>query len=444
MNIRRARGLTVDPGQRPARTPERDLRVNSLSLLVSGVGTASLGLGFWAVTARLYPVEEVGRATAIISVATMLATLSNLSLGAMYERFLPLAGVRTRALLIRGFAITMLIAALLGGVFLLLGPRSSLFESTGEAAFFPFFVVCWAVYTLLDQATNGLLVGRWAAAKNLFVAIAKIVIVGAFAWLADAFVIVLATAIPTLLAVSVVFGGLLVRAGRVAGRGARASLPGTRALWSYFGASYGITVLAVIPPLALPIIVVVKLGAAMNAYFALAWAVAGALLMLLVMMVGPFVSAVAAAPTRARSLTSQFIGRMMVIGGLGALVIAFVAPVALDVVGSDYSNETRGLLRLIAIAIPLMAVTMTYAGVARVRRRLWLALSVQALNAAIVVLGAWFLIDGHGLDGVGFAYLCAEATSAVVLVVPLLRSVRALERHEPAVLEDPLQAPTIA
>lgn len=80
----------TDPGPTAAdagstKSSDRNLALNSLALMLSTVITGGLGLLFWAAAGRLYPVAEVGSASAVITSAVMLSTLSNLSLGSMCE-----------------------------------------------------------------------------------------------------------------------------------------------------------------------------------------------------------------------------------------------------------------------------------------------------------------------------------------------------------------------
>jgi O-antigen/teichoic acid export membrane protein len=83
-------------------SPGKNLRLNSVAVVSSSALTSLLGLAFWAVSAKLFPAAEVGIAAATTSSAMMLSTLASLSLGAMYERFLPLAGRRAGALVLHG------------------------------------------------------------------------------------------------------------------------------------------------------------------------------------------------------------------------------------------------------------------------------------------------------------------------------------------------------
>ncbi len=69
---------TVASPETPA-TDKRKFEYDSIAVLISGAVTAVLGLVFWAVTARMYPVDVVGRASAVINSAVVLSTLSTLS-----------------------------------------------------------------------------------------------------------------------------------------------------------------------------------------------------------------------------------------------------------------------------------------------------------------------------------------------------------------------------
>ncbi|PRC52497.1 AMP-dependent synthetase, partial [Mycobacterium sp. ITM-2017-0098] len=62
------------------RQAERNLRVNTVALIASTAATGVLGLMFWAVAARLFPAHEIGLASALITSAVLLSTMSSLGL----------------------------------------------------------------------------------------------------------------------------------------------------------------------------------------------------------------------------------------------------------------------------------------------------------------------------------------------------------------------------
>lgn len=180
---------TVASPETPA-TDKRKFEYDSIAVLISGAVTAVLGLVFWAVTARMYPVDVVGRASAVINSAVVLSTLSTLSLGSMYERFLPLAGSRAGALVARGYLLVALLATILATALLMFGPREKLFSSGWAMLSYVGLVVTLALFALEDQTTNGLRVARWSAAKNIVHAIAKLALVASLAFTAHELAVV--------------------------------------------------------------------------------------------------------------------------------------------------------------------------------------------------------------------------------------------------------------
>ena len=114
-------GATPAPDRR--RLHGRALGMDILAVMSSSAATGVLGFAFWTAAARGYDAAEVGRASAIISSATLIAILANFSLGNLYERFLPLAGRDTHRLVRHGTTFALGAAVLFGVVFVLVGPR---------------------------------------------------------------------------------------------------------------------------------------------------------------------------------------------------------------------------------------------------------------------------------------------------------------------------------
>ncbi|WP_206511164.1 lipopolysaccharide biosynthesis protein [Rhodococcus sp. BGS-1C] len=421
------------------KSSDRNLALNSLALMLSTVVTGGLGLLFWAAAGRLYPVAEVGSASAVITSAVMLSTLSNLSLGSMYERFLPVSGWMARSFVIRGYLTITVFALVLGSGFLLVAPVSEMFTSTTEIVSFPFFVAVLAVFALQDQTSSGLGVARWAAAKNVFHAVVKFVLLLALFATAQSTAIIAAWAIPAVLASVVVLRSIL-RALRTEARYKLApDLPPRRELWSYFGSAYGITALGSLAPLLVPMIVVATLGAEANAYFALTWSIVSALYILISVLVGPFVAEVAGNPEQFSRLTKRFMTMVCIVALGGSFFLAFLAPFGLGLIGEGYRENGTIIVHLAALTIPLSVIGSLYDGLARVQRRMRLAVIVQVIATTIIIAGSLALSDSLGIAAVAWAYLAAEAFGAVVLIIPLIRWIRELSRRGQA---PPTDGPT--
>lgn len=417
---------TAAAGDPAARGRGRAFVSDSLALVVSGLATGALGLAFWAAAARGYPVAEVGRASAVITSAVVLSSVANLSLGAMFERFLPHAGRRAGALVARGHALTSVTAMALGGLFLLLGPDEHLFATGWDRAAFPVLVAALSAFALQDQVAVGLERARWVAVKNIAHSVAKLVGLVLLASTASAWAVVGAWGATAAVAAAVTAVAVRRRLRSRSAAHEAPRLPARRELFAYFGASSGISTLTLVTPLLLPLVVVARLGVEGNAYFAVTWTLVSALSMLLLVVVGPYVAAASstASPARRAALTRRFATVLAALGVGGGAFLAGVAPFGLALVGEHYREAGAPLLLLMAVSVPLSVVGWLYTGLARVHRRLGLAVLVQAVHSAVVVGGAWVLLVPLGLRGVGVAHVAAEVLTCAVLLVPLARWLR--------------------
>jgi len=407
----------LDAAERPA---ESNMRLNAVSLIVSNLLTGLLGLLFWGAAAHLYPAREVGIASALISSATMLATLSILSIDYLYERFLPLAGAHTGRLIKWGFLVVAGVALLSGTALVILGPREELFQTGWAMAAFPVLVIVLAIFTLQDKATVGLGVARWGAAKNSVHGAAKLVVLLVCIGTGSAVSIVLAWG-ATAGALAVMILLAMRRRYRSNPRFLEASaLPPRREIWSYFGSSFGLTAAWAIGPLIVPLIIVSQCGAESYAHFAVTWCVVVAFYFTVHLVVSPYVAEVAAHPDNIASLSWRMVQMMtgvIVLGGIGLVVLG---PLVLGLVGADYRAEGQQLLYIAAVFVPLSAVSAIYEGFARVERRLTLVIVVRCMSTIVIVAGSYMATRSHGVSGVGWTYLVAESMSAALLIVPVV------------------------
>lgn len=419
-------------------TAERNMNLNALALVASTLTTGILGLAFWSVAARLFPAAEVGVASALITSAVMLSTLSIIGIDVLYERFLPLAGVRATQLLRRGFLLVAGVALAAGALLVAFGPRDALFDSGWEMVGYPILVAVLALFALQDKASAGLGVARWAALKNLVHAAAKLAAIVALAMWSTALTIVAAWALTALVAGAWAFAALYRRAGSHPRYRRAPDLPGTRDLWSYFGSSFGITALWSIGPLVAPLIVITQVDAEANAHFAVAWAIVSALLLATHLITSPYVAEVAAHPDQVRALSRRMAATVAVFTVAASAGLVVFGPMLLSIAGPEYREEGLGLLHLAAAFLPLAAVSTVYEAFARVRRRLRLYLVLQAFSAVVVVTVAWATTADLGLTGIGWAYLSAQAVEAAVLIGPVMSWLR---RGGPTAPEDAARLP---
>ncbi|WP_051722122.1 MULTISPECIES: hypothetical protein [Actinomycetes] len=407
----------------------RNLAINSVSLVVAALANAALGLIFWAAIAKLFEPTVVGAASAVITSCVAGSALSNLSIGAMFERFLPLTGDRRRTYAVGGFATAGLSALAVGvvlgaGLYLIGGVLTSAWQIASVAL----WVLVLGYFSLSDQLANALGVGRWAAAKNISHATAKLVMVSVLGILGvtQSDTIVLSWMVPAAVAVAVLLTVLYRRAGKPATVSSPAigPLPSRPELARYFVSSYVLVALNSLAPTVVPLAIVALLDTEANAYFAVTWAMVGAIFILMAMLIGPFVAEVATDFTNAPKLIRTFATLIVVITVGGAAALVLVGPFLLSYLGQDYRSQGMTLLILGAATLPFMAINIFYAALARLRQRLGLAIVGRVLAALGAIGGAFILVADLGIAGAGYAYLAGEAVSATLLIIPLWRLLR--------------------
>lgn len=410
-------------GQLLRRVSAPGLESNAFALMVSSAATGVLGLVYWAVAERFFETAVVGRASAVVSTATMLASISCLSLGGAYQRFLPAAGRDTTKLIVGGITLVGSVALLLGTGFVLLGPTSStLFTSAAEAGAFPPMVAALALYAITDPILTGLRLARSVAAKNIALSVLKIAPLVVFGATGSALAITGSWALLALGVTAVVLVHIL-RTG-VRGRDRiEPDLPPVRELWAFQGVFFTMALVTTLTPLALPLIVMSDLGPEQNAYFNLAWTMCTALGLLRGSVGSSFVVESSAPDADRGQLLRRLAKMLAAVTLVSAAGLAVCGPLVLYLVGPAYFHAASGLVLVMAADAVVGAVVVVYFLLAQIVRRLRLMLAVQCTIVAVTLVGAKILVPHLELLGVGVAVVAANILALLIVAVPLRRLV---------------------
>ena len=170
------------------------------------------------------------------------------------------------------------------------------------------------------------------------------------------------------------------------------------------------------PTFAMPVIVLVNVGADLNASFYVAWGMA-AMAAYVPMAIGQ--ALLAEGGRDGAHLRSQVRLAIVAAGGLmviGTVIATVGRGVVVSLYGEEYREASNILPMLVAASIP-WAVTSVYLTEARVRHRsaatvsITVALSVAVLGAGLV------LVPDHGLDGAAAAFLGGNIVAAIVALI---------------------------
>jgi O-antigen/teichoic acid export membrane protein len=403
------------------RTP---LHRDGYALVVNSAFTAATGLLYWIVAANAYAPHALGVNSALIASMMFLAGIASLNLTNVLVRFLPQAGARTARILAWSYAVTAVVAALAGAIFLIgvetWTPRLAFLHSHGGMqAWFVLSTVGWCVFSIQDGVLTALGRAVWVPAENAFFSLLKLGLLPLFAMVLPDYGIFVSWTLAMLMSVAVVNLLVFVRLARRLRPATRGEpfAPREASFRRYFAADYAGSIAWLASINLLPLVVTGVAGATTNAYFALAWAVAFPLYAVAtnvgtaLVLHGAASGASLGQLLRKAALQSAFV--------LVPAVIALVAlaPLALSLFQHEYAHEGTTLLRLLALgALPNIVLALAVA-VARVQRRLRASVVALGAQAALSLGLAVPMLHAFGVTGAGVAWLFSQVLVAAGLLV---------------------------
>jgi O-antigen/teichoic acid export membrane protein len=412
---------------------------NAVALIVSGGGTGLIGIVFWGVAAHVATAANIGRTSAEIAAMTLLATLAQLSFGSTFERFLPIAGNRTRAFVIRAYSLCAFISFVIATLYVVLGiGHSFLPTSLGWRVLFILSVVLWTIFALQDSVLIGLRATRWVPVENILYSLVKLSLIPAFMALSASQGIFLAWLTPVVAIIATVNWYLFRK--RIpmheALRGVAEKLPSLRELIVLTGAQYATLLVTVLSGSIVSLIVIDRLGAVASAHYYLPAQIAGGASVALWSIDRSFlVEASSERGALRRHARSALKAGIVVLVSSVSLGVIF-APEILKIFGESYEANGTTLLRMFLLSLPGSAVVAFYSSFAWLDKRVWKLAVRESLSAIVYFVLIFVLIGRHGILAIGIAQLVTSVLQGA-LFLPLL-----ITRYRKMISEDPKNGAT--
>jgi O-antigen/teichoic acid export membrane protein len=424
-----APGLRAEVGRRLA----DPLLRSAYSLILNVVVTSVLGLGFWIAAARMFTPSSVGRDGALVSAMILVSTICAMNLGSGILRFLPISRLDPSRVVLGAYAATFLVSAVGATAFVLVAPRVApgyrfLAHDHALAAAYVLAVTAWGVFALQDSVLTALRRAPWIPLENAVFGVLKIAALPILLAAGSLHAVFIAWVIPVVLLLVPI--NWLIFAKAIPGRPDATDQPspieqfGRRGLARFLAHDYLATICIQASTTLLPVLVVALLGSRQGAFFYMPFTIISAFDLLFINVAASMtVEASMAAdrlPELARATVRRF-GGMLVAG-----VLLFVAGAGLILLpfGPAYADGGGALLRLLACASVFRAIIGLYSAICRVQGRAGRVLVVQAAVFALVVGLTLTLGRSHGLQGVGLAWLAANALVACALAPATVRTLR--------------------
>jgi len=396
---------------------------NSLFLMANTVVTTGLGFFFWMVVARFYTEAEVGLASAIISAVYLLALFSTLGVDVALIRFSSKAD-KPVEMINSCFTLSGTVALALAGIFLagldLWSPALGFVRE--DAMFilaFVLFAFGWTLSGIMDSIFIAKRRAEFALTKQTIFSLLKIPLPILLVLFFRAFGIVSSwgIAIGVALVISLFF--LLPRV-----QNGYHPVPGInlgiiKNVWRYSAGNYFAALFAAASTFILPVMIVNRLGAEQNAYFYVAWMMAG----LLFIIPGAVSQSLFAEGSHFEdelvvNMRRSF--RFVFLLLIPAVILLLLAGKWLLLLfGEGYSANALGLFWVLGASSLFVGVNSVYMTMLRVRSRMRELVLICGFTSVAVLLGSYFVMPTTGIIGVGYAWMAAQGVVSIYVAFAL-------------------------
>ncbi|HEY3552853.1 MAG TPA: hypothetical protein VGK66_04115 [Solirubrobacterales bacterium] len=393
--------------------------------LILGTGASGvLGVAFWALAARSYSAHVVGLSAAAISAIALISGICSLGLSAVLVRYLPVAGPAGKPLIIRSYALTILLSFLVGGALALTtdiwSPKLGFLGEDLWPLAFALSTAAMTTFTLQDSVLTGLHKAAWIPLENSLYALAKLFLLAVLAGLLPFSGLFVAWNLP-LLPAAVVINYLIFR--RLVPKMSREGGLDRRKVIAMAAGNYGGNLLGLLGNMYLPILVANRTSAAEAAYFYVPWMISLTVELVALNMMTSLTVEAALDMTHLRQLSRQALKQSMRLVVPVAALTALLAPLGLLVFGREYADEGTTLLRLLALGAIPNVIAALGAGVARIEHRGWIVTAIQGFQLVFVVALSAALLPSVGIEAIGIAWTSCQFLLAAALLATILRPV---------------------
>ena len=391
---------------------------NSIFIMLTSVSGAGFGFIFWMLAAKLYPPEDVGIATALISSMALLVLLSRFGLDFSIIRFFPTHDksriFSTSAIITTSFAV------IFGAIFIagvdIFSPELHLLKSPQNAVLFLIFLAASSATALTDflfvaiRRAGFLFLQSIVVGSRILFLIPLVVLgaVGIFGAVGISVVLALAAAL-----VLLVRSGIRVRAAIDRGF--------LNDAFHFSAGNYLASLFMTAPNMILPIMVLNTLGAEEAAYYYIAFAIAA----LLFMIPNSISMSLFVEGSHGESLKRIVMKSLIVIFSLivpAAALLYVCGGWLLGMVGADYAAGGLEVLRVMVVASLFVGVNYVYFAIKRVQKDVKGIVVLSGLVSGLVVGFGYVFMVMYGVVGVGYAWLVGNVVGSVCAGVMVWRA----------------------
>lgn len=403
---------TLDRGPVVIRKYIRDpLFRNSLFIILASVLGSAFGFVFWMIAAKIYPKEDVGVATALISSLSLVILVSGFGLGQSLIRSFP---ERNKGKVFGTSAIiTTLLVFLFGAVFIvgvdLWAP--GLHQLRQYAFPYLLFLATNSILLLIGNAFIALRKAEYYFFQSLLMG-SRIVFLMPLVFLGTLGIF---SSIGVSFVVTLIFSLLFL----VVKLGIKPAGMDRGFLRDYFHFSVGnylAELLMKSPLYILPVMVLNTLGAEETAHYYVVFAISSLLFIIpSALSISLFVEG-SHGEVLKKAILKSFFAMFLLLTPL-VIIVYFSGELVLGLLGKDYAAGGLNLLRFMVLSSFFVGICRIYSSIKRIQRDMKGLILLGALIFVLLLGLSYTLMPKLGLLGVGYAWMISYGVSSAVVAV---------------------------
>ncbi len=406
---------------------------NSLYLMMSTLIMSVLGFFFWIIIARLYDPSEIGIATSLISLISLISTFSQLGFNNTLVRDLPTT--KDKNAVINTACVLVGITALICGIIYIVGvrffsPKLVFIQSNLILSIlFLIAVTITAINSVTDNIFVGLRNTKYILIYNTAFSIVKLILPLLLIPFA-AFGIFLSVAAGITVALLLTIYFLM----SVYGYRPRLSIDQAvlRSSARYSFGTYAAGLIGGIPSMVIPILILNILGPSHAAYYYMAFTIASLLFVIPQAVTRSMFAESSSDLKTVKNQVKKSAKLMYLLIVPASLMVFFFGGLVLRVFGKSYSSEGLVLLRFYAAATIFMIVnyiggTLFY--VNNEIKRIFIYNTAGAVIMLTASVAGMFITKN--IAGLGAGFLFTQALMTIAYIPQILRIVKSQPHNRP-------------
>jgi len=385
--------------------------------MLSTAVMAVLGFFFWIICARLFKSDQVGIATALISVVSLISSFSLLGLNNGIIRYLPTSEWKNQKIN-TAFTLVTVASVLIAIIYLvfinylspkLLFVRENIFLTTS----FVLFIVFSSLNNLSESVFIAYRSANYVLMKNTVSSLVKftlpifLISLGAYGIFASVGISIAVAFVLSLIFLIVKFGYLFRPTinSEVIKRMTKFSL-----------GNYAAVFMGGLPQMVLPIIILDNLGAKFSAYFYMDLMIAN---LLYIIPMATSQSLFAEGSHEESELKIHLIKAVKIISliMIPAIIITVVfGKYVLLAFGKQYSNEGMVLLQLFAISGIFISINSIGSTILNIKHKIKLLILVNFSGAVTILLLSLVFIK-YNLYGIGIGWIAGQLLNSIIFFI---------------------------